>query len=133
MGCPEDAGKAEVPAGYSTLLDGAGWAKLPAYTNLKYHPGSGNLSDLYVGCLCDIPLMRVEEMYLIYIEAIAHTEGVDAAKTVLNDFMNAYRYTDGSYECQATDIESLEDAVLLQKRIELWGEGLLYFDYSVLR
>ncbi len=41
--------------------------------------------------------MRVEEMYLIYIEAIAHTEGVDAAKTVLNDFMNAYRYTDGSY------------------------------------
>ena len=85
---PEDAGKAEVPAGYSTLLDGAGWAKLPAYTNLKYHPGSGNLSDLYVGCLCDIPLMRVEEMYLIYIEAIAHTEGVDAAKTVLNDFMN---------------------------------------------
>ncbi len=130
---PEDAGKAEVPAGYSTLLDGAGWAKLPAYTNLKYHPGSGNLSDLYVGCLCDIPLMRVEEMYLIYIEAIAHTEGVDAAKTVLNDFMNAYRYTDGSYECQATDIESLEDAVLLQKRIELWGEGLLYFDYKRLK
>lgn len=130
---PEDAGKAEVPAGYSTLLDGAGWAKLPAYTNLKYHPGSGNLSDLYVGCLCDIPLMRVEEMYLIYIEAIAHTEGVDAAKTVLNDFMNAYRYTDGSYKCQATDIESLEDAVLLQKRIELWGEGLLYFDYKRLK
>jgi hypothetical protein len=64
---------------------------------------------------------------------IAHTEGVDAAKTVLNDFMNAYRYTDGSYECQATDIESLEDAVLLQKRIELWGEGLLYFDYKRLK
>ena len=78
-------------------------------------------------------MMRVEEMYLIYIEAIAHTKGVDAAKTVLNDFMNAYRYTDGSYECQATDIESLEDAVLLQKRIELWGEGLLYFDYKRLK
>ncbi len=52
---PEDAGKAEVPAGYSTLLDGADGLKLLAYTNLKYHPGSGNLSDLYVGCLCDIP------------------------------------------------------------------------------
>ena len=31
------------------------------------------------------------------------------------------------------DIESLEDAVLLQKRIELWGEGLLYFDYKRLK
>ena len=53
----------------------------------------------------------------------------------MNDFMNAYRYTDGSYKCQATDIESLEDAVLLQKRINvtylaslMLSKGITNFD-----
>lgn len=50
--------------------------------------------------------MRVEEMYFILAEAKAHTQNVEAGKMVLTDFMNTYRYTDGSYQCAATDMDT---------------------------
>lgn len=127
---PEDEGASTVPAGYSTLLTDAQWGDLPAYTNLKFHPGSGNLTDEYVCLLCDIPLMRVEEMYFINIEAMAHTQGLGAACSALESFVNGYRYTDGSYRCEASDMDSFIRELMVQKRIELWAEGLVYFDYK---
>ncbi len=78
--------------------------------------------------LFDIPLMRVEEMYFILTEAKAHTQNVEAGKMVLTDFMNIYRYTDGSYQCAATDMDAFIQELMVQKRIELRGEGLVYFD-----
>lgn len=127
---PNDTISGAVREGYTTVLDSAGLADLPEYTNLKFHPGSGNIDDYQVCLLCDIPLMRVEEMYYIYFEAIAHTQGVAAAKVALENYTNAYRYEDGSYTCQATDLDAFTKAVMEQKRLELWGEGLVYFDYK---
>ena len=74
--------------------------------------------------------MRVEEMYFIYAEAVAHSEGLAAGKTALENFMNAYRYNDNKYECSATTMEDFTDELMVQKRIEFWGEGLVYFDYK---
>ncbi len=130
---PDDVGKSAKPAGYSTLLPDSRWSDLPAYTNLKYHAGNGNLSEWEKCSLGDIPLMRVEEMYLIYAEAIAHTQGVGAGKAFLENFVNTYRYQDGSYICQGSDMDSFIEELMLQKRIELWGEGLVYFDYKRLK
>lgn len=127
---PADTISGAVREGYTTLLDSAGLAALPEYTNLKFHPGSGNLDDYQVCLLCDIPLMRVEEMYYTYFEAIAHTQGVAAAAAQLQSFTNTYRYADGSYTCTATDMDGFLDELMTQKRIELWGEGLTYFDYK---
>ncbi len=68
------------------------------------------------------PLMRVEEMYFIEAEAAAHLNAGEG-KTLLESFMNTYR--DESYVCENADVV---DEVLLQKRIELWGEGTTFFD-----
>ena len=95
---------------------------------MKFRMSSGNQTDYNVAMLFDIPLMRVEEMYFILAEAKAHTQNVEAGKMVLTDFMNTYRYTDGSYQCAATDMDTFIQELMVQKRIEFWGEGLVYFD-----
>lgn len=127
---PSDAGLTKVPSNYKSEVKDADWAKLPAYANLKFRAGSGNLDDLTTGLIASLPLMRVEEMYFDYFEAIAHTQGVATAANALQQFVNTYRYTDGSYTCRAQDMDSFIDALMVQRRIELWGEGLVFFDYK---
>ena len=126
---PIDAGENEVPDGYSTIVSDEDWKNLPAYTALKFRVNNGETSDYKVGMLTDIPLMRIEEMYFIYAEATAHVSGVEAGKTALENFMNNYRYNTGkTYKCNATDMDAFITELLQQKRVELWGEGLTYFD-----
>nr|WP_319401163.1 RagB/SusD family nutrient uptake outer membrane protein [uncultured Carboxylicivirga sp.] len=72
----------------------------------------------------DIPLMRIEEMYLIKAEAEAMS-GADG-KATLESFVQTYR--DPSYTCAFTAPEDIQDEVYRQRRIELWGEGLSWFD-----
>lgn len=117
-----------IPAKYNSIADEKVWVKLPAYTNLKFRAGSANLTDVNVGVLADIPLMRVEEMYLIEAECLAYTQGALAAAAYLENFVNTYRTTDGSYMCLATTTDEVIKDILTQKRIEFWGEGLTYFD-----
>lgn len=130
---PEDAGLSYVPDKYQTNLSDADWASLPAYANLKYHPGSGNITDYKVGLIYDVPLIRVEEMYLIAIEATARLSGAGAGAAALQNFINTYRYTDGSYSCTASSMEEFIEELMIQRRIEFWGEGILYFDYKRLK
>ncbi len=127
---PDDAGLSYVPSNYESNMADADWANLPAYANIKFRAGSGDLDDLTTGLIASLPLMRVEEMYFDYIEAIAHTRGVADAAAALQDFVNTYRYTDGSYTCTAKDMDSFIDALMVQRRIEFWGEGLVFFDYK---
>lgn len=115
---------------YATVLSSATLTNMDDYANLKFHTGSGNVDDYQVALLCDIPMMRAEEMEYIYIEAIAHTQGVAAAKSELESFTTANRYDNATYTCDATTIEDFTDELIRQKRIELWGEGLVYFDYK---
>lgn len=125
---PKDAGERAVPDGYSTLLSNDEWRNYPAYTALKFRPKYGNTDNYKIGLLTDIPLMRVEEMFFIDAEAKAHTQGVEAGKAILEDFMNDFRYTDGSYTCDADNMNDFIKELMVQKRIEFWGEGLIYFD-----
>lgn len=74
----------------------------------------------------DVPLMRVEEMYLIQAEATAMAGDVAGGKQILENFVTTYR--NPSYVCQATTKEAVQDAVWMQRRIELWGEGFCYTD-----
>jgi hypothetical protein len=62
-------------------------------------------------------------------EALAQTS-VPQAAALLESFMNTYRYKDGSYKCEAADKESFIEEMMLQKRIEFWGEGILIYDYK---
>ena len=79
----------------------------------------------------DIPLMRVEEMYLILAEAQAMAGDAAAGAATLQNFVTTYR--DPSYVCNAKTAEAVQNAVWMQRRIELWGEGFSYFDIMRLK
>lgn len=97
---------------------------LPAYANLKFHPAAGETASYSVGNVTDIPLMRVEEMYLIEAEATAHTNET-AGRQLLQSFM-ANR--DPKYSVPAA--KTLVDEIIFQKRIEFWGEGVVFYDFK---
>jgi hypothetical protein len=104
------------------------------YTAIKFRPVGGETNTYTVGNPADHMLMRVEEMYFIMMEAALNSNklgGLNKAKELLNSFMK-FRVTDGSYDCSllATDFETYTDEMLLQKRAEFWGEGIVIYDYK---
>ena len=119
------APKGHALEGKTTFIDDAVSKRLPPYTTVKFRPGQGNTTAYNIGAACSYPLMRVEEMYFIEAEAAAHT---NAAKGVelLNTFMKTYR--DAKYNCTLSNSDEVVQEVVLQKRIELWGEGRTFFD-----
>ena len=97
----------------------------PDYSSIKFRPVGGEWEDYATGGVCDVPLMRIEELYFIQAEARGHLS-VAAGVDLLNDFMQKYRYK--SYNCSAANIDAFCKEIYLQKRIEFWGEGITYFD-----
>lgn len=105
------------------------------YCSIKFRPGYGNVSNPDVGSATAVPVMRVEEMYLIQAEALAHSNPAQG-KAFVEDFMKKYR--DPNYVCEASDKDAVVEEIVFQKRVELWGEGHTLFDikrlnYSVTR
>ena len=103
-----------------------------AYESIKFRPVMGEMNDNVTGGPADHPLMRVEEMYFIEMEAVAHYD-ISQAVSLLNTFMQSYRTTDGQYDCSTDvqgDLRLFIDEMMLQKRIEFWGEGILFYDYK---
>lgn len=99
-------------------------AKIPAYTQVKFAPYK---DEIYTETNAnDIPLMRVEEMYLILAEATAMAGDPAAGKTILENFVKGYRNPE--YATFAATGEAVQNAVWNQRRLELWGEGLSYWD-----
>lgn len=102
---------------------------VPNYANIKFRTANGEEDTPLIACATDIPLMRVEEMYLIEAEA-AGKANLSEGKRLLNEFMR-YRITDGSYDCSTIGtFENFQQEVILQKRIEFWGEGLILYDFK---
>ena len=96
---------------------------MPEYTAIKFRfPGNYLESTIPDAAF---PIMRIEEMYLIEAEAAAWLSLAEG-KDLITSFMKQYR--DPSYTCTAGTAEELIDEILLQKRIELWGEGQTVFD-----
>jgi len=103
--------------------------KIPAYANVKFAPYEGKLYQSTNAS--DIPLIRIEEMYLILAEAQAMAGKPATGAETLTNFVKAYR--DASYTCKATTATEVQDAVWFQRRVEFWGEGLSYFDIMRLK
>lgn len=93
-----------------------------AYTQVKFAPYNNVVGTATNAN--DIPLMRIEEMYLIKAEAEAMSGG--DGKTTLENFVKTYR--DPSYVCQVSAPADVQNEVFRHRRIELWGEGLNWFD-----
>lgn len=91
----------------------------PPYTQVKFAPYNDEVNNSTNAN--DIPLMRIEEMYLIKAEAEAMSGG-DGAGT-LESFVQTYR--DPEYTFDGGDVQ---EEVFQQRRVELWGEGMSWFD-----
>ena len=61
-------------------------------------------------------------------EAKAH-ENLGEGIRLLNEFMNNYRIVGGSYDCtnMSSSVENFTNELMLQKRIEFWGEGIPFW------
>ncbi|MBR2031381.1 MAG: RagB/SusD family nutrient uptake outer membrane protein [Alistipes sp.] len=103
-------------------LEGAG---MRTYAHLKFRSGQGEKINSSVGNVVDIPLMRVEEMYFIEAEATAQYN-VAAGTQLIKDFMTQYR--DPKYTISRT--ADIIEEIIFQKRVELWGEGILFYDFK---
>ena len=99
-----------------------------AYQALKFRPAMGECSDFNIGNAADYCLMRIEEMYFIDMEAQAQLNGIETGKKLLKDFMTTYR--DKKYARNPGTMDDFLTELLLQKRVEFWGEGILLFDYK---
>ena len=102
------------PAYYAAIENN--YSPIPAYLNCKFAPYNGEPETSTNAN--DMPLMRIEEMYLILAEA-------KQSASLLQEFVSNYR--DPAYTCSLTGDELIME-VLRQRRIELWGEGLSWYD-----
>ena len=107
------------------FLNGSQGAK--SYVALKFRPAQGECNDFNIGNAGDYCFMRIEEMYFIEMEAKANLELTEGVK-LLQDFMKKYRYS--SYDRNPTTWEDFKTEYMLQKRIEFWGEGIVFYDYK---
>ena len=98
--------------------------KVSPYANMKFHPAGGNITSSTDGNVTDVPLMRVEEMYFIEAEATAHYDAA-TGKQLLTSFMEN---RDSKYSISAD--KDLIDEIMFQKRVELWGEGIVFYDFK---
>lgn len=112
-----DIRKSQFPVGGTTAL-------MPL--NKFYAPARVPQGQYYV--TTDYIFMRVDEFYLLSAEAAAKTGDEAGAKARLTELL-LLRY---ATEAQARDYvnplsgQALQDAIYLQTRIELWGEGKSY-------
>ncbi len=94
-----------------------------AYVQVKFGPYKDVLGQTINAS--DLPLLRVEELYLILAEAQAMTSPSTGAAT-LGEFVRAYRNPD--YVNPVGTAQDIRKAIYWQRRVELWGEGVSYFD-----
>lgn len=111
----------------SNLINAKAYEDIPTYASIKFRPNEGDIKTHTTGAATAYPLMRVEEMYFIKAEAAARANA-DEGKRILKEFMTTYRYPEYNRTELLTSQEDVINEILLQKRIELWGEGRTYFD-----
>ncbi len=114
-------------SGQEPLISPAKGASLLEYAGIKFRPGQGVTDQRATTFAVAVPLMRIEEMYLIEAEATAHSNA-GQGKQLLENFMKTYRYP--TYTCISNDQQGVIDECFKQKRIEFWGENVIFYDYK---
>lgn len=115
-----------------TLLSGTEGADdyyadcLNQYSFIKFRPANGETLQYKTGNATSVPMMRIEEMYLIKAEALAMSGNTGEAANILGDFITS---RGGGYTVPSA-AEAIQNEVLRQKRIEFWGEGVVFWDFK---
>lgn len=91
----------------------------PAYTSLKFRDLTESKTE------GDYIYLRSSLMYYIESEALARSGNEPQAQQVLHEITSA---RDSGYVRSTKTGQELIDEIILQKRIEMWGEGYAFFD-----
>jgi hypothetical protein len=111
------------PTGLHTALALASNFTKKPYTSQKYLAAGGADSR------GDVVYMRVAEMYLIEAEAYARMGGHDTeALAALNTLRQARETNPANYLASEAVGTALIDEIMLNRRLELWGEGFRFTD-----
>ncbi len=98
---------------------------------VKFRPKNGEHKDQYAAFTVAVPIMRVEEMKLIEIEA-AGMQDEGRGKTLLTEFAKKrdpnFEYGTHHDAYYATRANTFQQECWWQRRVEFWGEGLATFD-----
>ncbi|MCD8208747.1 MAG: RagB/SusD family nutrient uptake outer membrane protein [Bacteroidales bacterium] len=116
-----DPGKYDYYPYESVVTDWDFIAECPDYISLKFRCVGGDWQNYTVGGICDVPVIRVEEMYFIEAEALGR-QSVSNGVNALNSFMQTYR--DPQYSFSASSADDLALEIYQQMRVEFWGEGI---------
>jgi hypothetical protein len=130
---PGPAGTGEYYLNATAILGNAGWnaadARKVAFTTVSSSRTylikfpTGPLQTDYV------PVIRYAEVLLNYAEAEANTNGVTALAVNLLNAVRGRSYAAGVYTVAGfADAAALKTAIMLERNIELLGEGLRNFD-----
>ncbi|MBS4043583.1 MAG: RagB/SusD family nutrient uptake outer membrane protein [Chitinophagaceae bacterium] len=103
---------------------GTGTSGVPDYCQTKFRLANPS------SWAADYLFMRASEMYLIEAEALSRQGNDAGARTALETLVKA-RFP--AYTAAALSGTALRDEILLQRRIELWGEGFSWFDLKRLK
>ena len=98
---------------------------------VKFRPKDGEHADQYKAFTVAVPMMRVEEMKLIEIEA-AGMQDESRGKALLTEFATKrdpnFEYGTHHDSYYATRANAFQQECWWQRRVEFWGEGMATFD-----
>lgn len=127
------------------LLDGSGTAAHSngyAYTvgglPLKFRVAGGEAgrANQYIGWVVAVPMMRVEEMYLIEAEAAGmqnEARGIELLTKFAKTRDANYEYGTHNEAYYNTATSKFQNECWWQRRVEFWGEGLATYDIKRLQ
>lgn len=100
--------------------------------SVKFRPVNGACDQpLAIAGAVDVPLMRVEEMKLIEIEAAGmqnESKGIEKLTEFAKKRDPQYEYGKHNEAYGNTSTSKFQNEVWWQRRVELWGEGFATFD-----
>ncbi len=104
---------------------------------VKFRPKNGACDQpLAVAAAVDVPLMRVEEMKLIEIEAVGRqneAKGIEMLTAFAKKRDPQYQYGTHNEAYGNTETSAFVNEVWWQRRVEFWGEGFATFDIKRLK
>lgn len=99
---------------------------LPAPTYIREPYMSRKFKTRALPTIGDVPYIRLAEMYLILAEANANIAGKET--DARNALFTLVKKRDASYTLSTNTGAALINEILVQRRVELWGEGFRFFD-----
>lgn len=111
------------PTGLHTALN------LPTTFTKKLYTSQKFLAAGEADSRGDVVYMRAAEMYLIEAEAYARMGGKETeARAALNALRQNRETVAGNYVASTNTGVALIDEIMLNRRLELWGEGFRFYD-----